>query len=130
MSELRPLERCCVCDAPTGKAGPGDGSLYCECGEGPFCEECDAEHWCMHSLPDLTEKERAALDSVDMTPVLGTPKEQISTLTRKCLALWRENAELRKRHKRDEEYMSEIDRLEGERDYWKRKARKATERRR
>jgi len=40
------LEYCCVCDEPTGKAGPGDGSIYCDCGAGPFCTECWAGHWC------------------------------------------------------------------------------------
>ena len=36
----RPIERCCVCDDPTGKLGFGDGSLYTESGNGPFCESC------------------------------------------------------------------------------------------
>jgi hypothetical protein len=39
MLETQPLERCTSCNEATGKAGPGDGSLYVEeCG--PFCEEC------------------------------------------------------------------------------------------
>lgn len=39
-------ERCCECDDPTGKAGKGDGSLYCElCERGPFCESCWDKHW-------------------------------------------------------------------------------------
>ena len=43
----RPLERCCVCDQPTGKAGAGDGSLYCAyCDQGPFCDECYDAHPC------------------------------------------------------------------------------------
>ena len=32
-----PLEECCKCNCATGKAGAGDGSLYCEdCEDGPF----------------------------------------------------------------------------------------------
>lgn len=42
----RPLERCCYCDEPTGKAGAGEGSLYCTCGCGPFCEECYQTQLC------------------------------------------------------------------------------------
>ncbi len=34
------LELCNVCDEPTGKAGQGDGSLYCaKCETGPLCEK-------------------------------------------------------------------------------------------
>jgi len=45
MLNERPLEMCCKCDEPTGKAGPGDGSIYCPvCSEGPFCEDC----WDIH----------------------------------------------------------------------------------
>lgn len=36
------LERCVDCDAATGKAGAGDGSLYTDDGRGPLCEECYA----------------------------------------------------------------------------------------
>ncbi len=43
--ELR-LEMCCVCDEPTGRAGKGDDSIYCNCGAGPFCLECYHGHWC------------------------------------------------------------------------------------
>ena len=34
------LERCCECDDPTGRAGRGDGSLYDDDDEGPFCGDC------------------------------------------------------------------------------------------
>lgn len=34
------IERCCWCDAPTGKAGKGEDSLYLEDGTGPYCEDC------------------------------------------------------------------------------------------
>lgn len=47
------LERCCNCDEPTGRAGRADDSLYCECGEGPFCEDCWDEH---HRGNELAEK--------------------------------------------------------------------------
>ncbi|KKN47700.1 hypothetical protein LCGC14_0660230 [marine sediment metagenome] len=40
----RPLEYCFNCNDATGRAGQGDGSLYCECDEGPFCEDCWEEH--------------------------------------------------------------------------------------
>lgn len=39
------LEECCECDEPTGRAGKGEDSIYCdECEEGPFCSECWAKH--------------------------------------------------------------------------------------
>ena len=34
------IERCHLCDEPTGKAGVGDGSLYDGAGVGPYCERC------------------------------------------------------------------------------------------
>jgi len=43
---MKRLEMCCECDEPTGHAGIGDGSIYCNCGEGPFCNECYHEHEC------------------------------------------------------------------------------------
>jgi len=33
-------EYCCKCDCETGNAGVGDGSLYLDNGDGPFCDEC------------------------------------------------------------------------------------------
>ena len=37
-------ERCCACDAPTGRAGQGEDSLYLDFPDGahfgPLCEEC------------------------------------------------------------------------------------------
>ena len=34
-------ETCCVCDAPTGRAGRADDSLYCEADDtGPYCDDC------------------------------------------------------------------------------------------
>ena len=36
----RPHEVCTNCGDYTGKAGPGDGSLYTDEGEGPYCEAC------------------------------------------------------------------------------------------
>ena len=50
------LERCCKCDAPTGKAGREEDSLYAGA-DGPYCEEC----WCgvagIYS-DDVTTKDR------------------------------------------------------------------------
>lgn len=34
------LEYCCECGEATGNAGPGDGSLYDNDGNGPFCDAC------------------------------------------------------------------------------------------
>jgi len=40
-SQEQELEECCRCGEPTGNAGRGDGSIYCdECDTGPFCAEC------------------------------------------------------------------------------------------
>ncbi len=44
----RPLEMCVVCDDPTGRAGRGEDSIYCDVCEvvgvnilcGPFCADC------------------------------------------------------------------------------------------
>ncbi len=33
------LETCCECDAPTGRAGKGEDSLYVD-DNGPYCEGC------------------------------------------------------------------------------------------
>lgn len=38
------VETCVKCDSATDKAGDGDGSIYCPCGEGPFCDSCWDEH--------------------------------------------------------------------------------------
>lgn len=40
----QPYECCDSCGTATEKAGAGDGSLYCDCGAGPFCEGCYDEH--------------------------------------------------------------------------------------
>lgn len=44
MSE--PIEMCCNCDSPTGRAGDADDSTYCDCGYGPLCDYCYWEHDC------------------------------------------------------------------------------------
>lgn len=51
----RPLEYCFACGEPTGKAGPGDGSHYCNCGAGPLCDDC----WDMHNCPYKDQDEEA-----------------------------------------------------------------------
>jgi hypothetical protein len=60
---IKPLETCCRCDEPTGKAGAFEDSLYCTtCWNGPFCEGCYEQH---------VERERlyseGAIASVDET---------------------------------------------------------------
>lgn len=35
-----PIEHCCECDEPTGRAGPADDSIYTPDGYGPLCEAC------------------------------------------------------------------------------------------
>ena len=37
------LEYCCKCDAPTGRAGKAEDSLFTENDHGPFCRECFPE---------------------------------------------------------------------------------------
>jgi len=46
VSKPRPEERCWLCGERTGHAGVGDGSIYCECGDGPFCDDCWHDHFC------------------------------------------------------------------------------------
>lgn len=42
------LEHCGVCGEPTGNAGRGEDSNYCEhCDAGPFCWECWEGHACL-----------------------------------------------------------------------------------
>jgi len=51
-------EHCCVCDDPTGKAGQGDDSLFCEsCEDGPFCSECWNRHQCAGHSPIIDDPE-------------------------------------------------------------------------
>ena len=39
------LEKCVLCDEPTGRAGKGEDSLYCEvCEKGPLCSGCSENH--------------------------------------------------------------------------------------
>ena len=62
MSEIRELERCYDCDEPTGRAGRGDDSLYCEyCDKGPFCPDC----FNGHSLDCCTAKLATALERLE-----------------------------------------------------------------
>lgn len=46
-----PIERCCLCDEPTGRAGRGEDSIYINlpyAEVGPLCETCQSgiEEWC------------------------------------------------------------------------------------
>lgn len=56
MRTLEP-ERCAKCDDYTGHAGAADDSLFCPCGDGPFCCDCWAEH-----ARECPEHGRAAQD--------------------------------------------------------------------
>jgi len=57
MSERQPEERCSICDALTGKAGAGDGSIYWLDGAiGPLCEECS------HTLRDEVIEDEGLAD--------------------------------------------------------------------
>lgn len=49
-----PIEYCCECEAPTGRAGRGEDSLYVG-DAGPYCEECwdDASYWRKRAEYDL-----------------------------------------------------------------------------
>lgn len=50
------IERCFLCDQPTGRAGQNKNSLYTECGTaGPFCVKC----W------DAQETEAAIIEEDD-----------------------------------------------------------------
>lgn len=50
---VAPLETCCECDTPTGKAGENEDSLYCaDCGDGPFCAKCFDIHMDNHNQGD------------------------------------------------------------------------------
>lgn len=46
-------------------------------------------------LPKLTDEERKAIDSVDMTPVLGTLEEQLTVATNAAIRYMRERDEAR-----------------------------------
>lgn len=64
-------EECCECGAWTGKAGPGDGSLYSTDGErGPYCERC---HSAYVELPDTAaERDAAIAAAADLRVVLAS----------------------------------------------------------
>ena len=69
MHSPRPLEYCFVCDEPTGRAGQSDGSLYCECDAGPFCERCwDNHHSADTKVIDLLEALDELVDAEDHVP--------------------------------------------------------------
>lgn len=44
---------CCECEEPTGRCE--EDSLICECGAGPFCEDCLIRHGDVH--PPVQEGE-------------------------------------------------------------------------
>ena len=49
------LEYCFCCGEPTGHAGAGDGSIYCECDAGPLCDECWELHNCEYAEKETSE---------------------------------------------------------------------------
>jgi hypothetical protein len=51
----------------------------------------------MSELPELTAEERAAMDSVDMTEILGTWEERYGVAMRTAKRLLHENNDLRQR---------------------------------
>ena len=56
--EMR-YEECAICGDRTGKAGQGDGSLFCEtCEKGPLCEECHGKHEAEHQTNDCVAGEQ------------------------------------------------------------------------
>jgi len=60
MGEMLEIERCFLCDEPTGKAGRLDDSLYDEDGYGPYCEEC-FNTVTVKDAPEGKEKENARI---------------------------------------------------------------------
>jgi len=69
------IERCCECDQPTGKAGMGDGSLYLDGGQGPFCDSC-------YSFADWVRKSalREAIQRLKEPPYEATAKGMVMRL--------------------------------------------------
>jgi len=41
---MKSEEKCIDCGDSTGRAGQSDDSMYCPCGDGPFCEDCWTSH--------------------------------------------------------------------------------------
>ena len=85
------LERCCVCDDPTGRAGRGEGSLYCEtCDAGPFCPDCFEKHLleehdaaAKNEAPETTDPTTEALK-------LWSSPDVLAMLDRQGWPEWRE----------------------------------------
>ena len=54
------IERCCLCDEPTGRAGKYDDSIFIDlpnCTLGPLCETCmhGLEDWCADNTGSAAE---------------------------------------------------------------------------
>ncbi len=65
------LETCCECDAPTGRAGRGEDSLYA--GDfGPYCGDC----W--YEVPEMLANEIDRLTSriVELQGVIGLQQRE------------------------------------------------------
>jgi len=94
------LERCCVCDEPTGHAGQGEDSLYCYCGAGPFCHGCWDGHWC---------RDRGEQEQADAQKEIATVQGQTRILKEQLAEAIRDAEFLRSAH----DSLVEV-----EQDYW------------
>jgi hypothetical protein len=69
-------------------------------------------------LPDLTPEERQAMDSIDLTPVLGTVEHQLQVAQQAALRYFRERNDYRARHETSLEVIrareQDVDRLRRE----------------
>ena len=92
MHSPRPLEYCFICGEPTGRAGQGDGSLYCECDRGPFCEECWEKHHAsdakvadlLEALEEIAEGKGAY--SLDKLTHAKNVIENLTTIAKQAMA--------------------------------------------
>ena len=78
----RPLEYCCACDDPTGRAGQGEDSLYTDSGDmGPYCEDCweHLEFW-----RGLADKQPQQIERL----------QKRVTLAEEAMAGWKQMAEM------------------------------------
>lgn len=68
MNETARLEECVMCGEPTGRAGRGDDSIFCECDTGPLCLDC----WHAHSCPQKPDEKIAQgeiMPTIEITDV-------------------------------------------------------------
>lgn len=87
-------ERCFLCDEPTEKAGPGDGSLYSD-DVGPFCRRC---YGLISPIIDRMEKAEGNFDRVirelaKCSAWSGKHQAEIDSLKRQLAEAMRERDE-------------------------------------